>query len=159
MRSCFRALAPTVGALSMLLAGGGDLLAQADSGRPLAPATTPPGIVFSVEQESYRSGDTITFVLTNESDRYHETSLCAITMERWGAEGWEQVSRHPPSPFPLACPDMGIALPPSRSFVTPQPVIREMEAGVYRFRGYLYLGGVQTGTRTELITNEFRAVR
>ncbi len=148
-----------VGVPLLLLAGGGDLLAQADSGRPLAPAITPPGIVFSVEQKSYRLGDTITFVLANESDRYAETSLCAITMERWGAEGFERVSRHPPSPFPLACPDMAIALPPSRSFVTPTPVIREMEAGVYRFRGYLYLGGVQTRTRTTLITNEFRVVR
>ena len=32
MRSCFRLLAPTVGALSVLLAGGGDLLAQAGGG-------------------------------------------------------------------------------------------------------------------------------
>ena len=159
MQSCIRLLTPAVGALSMLVGGGGDLLAQADGGRPLAPAVTPPGIEFFVEQESYRLGDTISFVLANESDRYAETSLCAITMERWGAEGWERVSRHPPSPFPLACPDVAIALPASRSFVTPTPVIREMEAGVYRFRGYLYLGGVQTRTRTTLITNEFRVVR
>ena len=159
MRRCFRLPASIVGAVSVLLAGGGDLLAQAGGGRPLAPSIAPAGIEFSVGQESYRLGDTITFVLANESDRYAETNLCAITMERWGAEGFERVSRHPPNPFPLACPDMAIALPPSRSFVTPTPVIREMEAGVYRFRGYLYLGGVQTGTRTTLITNEFRVVR
>ena len=157
MRSCFPLLAPTVGALSMLLAGGGDLLAQAGGGRSLAPAVTAPGIGFSVEQESYRLGDTIRIVLANESDRYGETNLCAITMERWGAEVWERVSRRSPSPIPLACPDMGIALPPGRSFVTPQPVIREMEAGVYRFRGYLYWSEIRT--RTALITNEFRVIR
>ena len=44
IRSCFRVLAWTVSALFVLLGGGGDLLAQAGGGRPLAPAVTPPGI-------------------------------------------------------------------------------------------------------------------
>ena len=121
----------------------------------LAPAMTPPGIKFSVEQRPYRLGDTITMVLANESDRFGHTQLCAITMEREGAEGWERVPRRSPNRLPLLCPDMAIALPPGRSFVMSQPVIPEMEAGVYRFRGDADRGEV----KTVLITNEFRVFR
>ena len=142
----------------MVLAGGRDLLAQADGGRPLDSAMTPPGIEFSVEQKLYHLGDTITFVLTNESDGYGHTRLCAITMEREGAEGWERVPRRSPDPnrLPITCVDMGIALPPGRSFVMLQPVIPEMEAGVYRFRSDRV---DWRDIQTVFITNEFRVVR
>ncbi len=120
----------------------------------LAPAMTPPGIEFSVEQRPYSLGDTIRRVLSNESDQSGIIQLCAIVMERENAEGWERVPTRPPNPsgLPVTCPDMGIALPPGRSFITPYPVIREMGVGVFRFRGDLVWREIET----VLITNEFR---
>ena len=122
---------------------------------PLAPAMTPPGVQFSVEQKSYRLGDTISVVLTNESDRTLVASLCLAIMEREGAEGWEHVSRRSPTVLPLVCVGIGSTLWSGTSRVGDQRVIREMEAGVYRFRIDADWGDIET----VLMTNEFRIVR
>ena len=157
MRPCFRLLAPIAGTVSVLLAGGGDLFAQAGGGRPLAPAMTPPGIEFSVEQSAYSLGDTITILLANESDRTILYNLCHATMERAGAGGWDGVSRSSPDPAGALfyCPDIGYDLRPSASVTANQPVIEEMLSGVYRFQVDVRWGDINT----QLISNEFRVVR
>ena len=138
--------------VSLMLAG-----CASPSADPLAPAMAPPGVGFSVEQKPYGEGDTITMVLRNESDRTIHANLCATTMERAGAEGWEGVSRRSQDPdaIPFACYDFAPALQPGGSFTSPQPVIPQMEAGVYRFRGEADWGDI----KTVLITNEFRVIR
>ena len=123
----------------------------------LAPAMTPPGIEFSVEQRPYGLGDTITIVLRNDSDRAIMYNLCHAVMERRDAEGWRNVSRRPPDPTGAIffCPDVGILLASGRSSSAPQPVLKEMEGGIYRLRTDVFWGGLG-GVETVLITNEFR---
>lgn len=120
---------------------------------PLAPAVTPPGIEFSVEQGPYSLGDTITMVLANESDLTILYNWCHVAMERDSAGGWEGVSRRPMDPAGglFFCPDIGISLRPGGSASGRQPLIEEMESGVYRFQLEVRWGGVEA----QLISNEF----
>jgi hypothetical protein len=159
----YRKLGPErMGALGVALIGRACLLLcvlpvvllACDSPRvgPMQRSDTTAGVTFSVQDTSFKQGDTIAVVLKNESAYTLGYNLCLVDLERKENTGWKTVQRFPND---AACIAVLKALEPRTEANGYQIVYAFIQPGLYRFRGSVDLP-VGGGRQVSIVSNSFR---
>jgi len=140
-----RGVAISVGTISLLSCGGAGILGV------LPESSTPEGIQYEVHDTLFSTGDTVTLVLTNTTDRDLGYNLCVGALELWDGTEWHWVRKLPEN---VACILPLYILVPGDSAQYRQPVYDFIRGGTYRFRDEIEW--MDNGSRVEVISNGFR---